>query len=307
MVDRASERLPSGPHAPARTGRRTGSARPRAILFDLDDTLIASHADPDAAWLDAVGCVAGRLGPFDAADVAAALSAASRAFWSDPADHRHWRFRVEEARIQVVARTFAELSRHGRPAPGAQVQLELAGHFSRIRNDRMRLFPGAHAVIDHFSERGVRLGLLTNGPGPEQRAKVDRFDLAHRFDLVQIEGDQGFGKPDDRAYRRALGALGVEPHEAWMVGDHLEWDVLGPQRNGMLGIWYDGHAAGLPDGARVVPDRIIRSLSELIEADDPRSAVCGVPTGPMSDGGSFKCPPWRGSSDSDVMHGEPRM
>ncbi len=259
-----------------RTGRwfddanpvQAGSARPKAILFDLDDTLIAAHADPDAAWLEATGHIAGRLGPFRAVDVAAALSAVSKRFWSDPVDHRHWRFRVEEARIRVVSLTFGELSRHGHPAPDMQVQVELAGHFSRIRHDRMRLFPETHAVLDRLRGMGMRLGLLTNGPGPEQRAKIDRFDLAHRFDLVQIEGEHGFGKPDDRAYRRALDALGVEPHETWMIGDHLEWDVLGPQRNGMRGIWYDIHAVGLADGTRVVPDRIVHSLSELIDVSD---------------------------------------
>ena len=276
MADRASERLTESQRSPVRTGRwvndanpvQAGTTWPKAILFDLDDTLIEAHADPDATWLEAAGRVAGRLGLFRTADVAAALSAASKTFWSDPAGHRYWRFRVEEARIQVVSLTFAELSRLGHPVPSAQVQIELAEHFSRIRHDRTRLFPDTHAVLDRLGAMGVRLGLLSNGPGLEQRAKVDRFDLAQRFDLVQIEGEHGFGKPDDRAYRRCLGRLDVEPHEAWMVGDHPEWDVLGPQRNGTRGILYDVHASGLPNDSRVLPDRIIRSLSELIEVNE---------------------------------------
>lgn len=244
---------------------RDASMWPKAILFDLDDTLIAAHCDPDAAWLEATNRVAERLGPLHAVDVAAALSAFSRSFWADPADHLHWRFRVEEARIRVVSQTFLQLSRRGHSAPDMQVQVELAGHFSRVRYDRMRLFPEAHAVIDRLRGEGVLLGLVTNGPGPEQRAKIDRFDLAHRFDVVQIEGEHGFGKPDDRAYQQALDSLGVVAGEAWMIGDHLEWDVLGPQRNGMRAIWYDVHATGLPQGTGVMPDGTIRFLSEMID------------------------------------------
>jgi len=49
-----------------------------------------------------------------------------------------------------------------------------------------------------------------------------------------------------------------------MLGDNLEWEIAAPQRLGIYAIWYDGYSAGLPPGCQVRPDRIIRSLPELL-------------------------------------------
>jgi putative hydrolase of the HAD superfamily len=74
----------------------------------------------------------------------------------------------------------------------------------------------------------------------------------------------GFGKPEDEAYHHAMAALGAEAHETWIVGDNLEWEVATPQRLGLTGVWVDGYGRGLPPDSRVRPDRIIRSLAELL-------------------------------------------
>ncbi len=59
-------------------------------------------------------------------------------------------------------------------------------------------------------------------------------------------------------------ALGVSATDTWMVGDNLEWEVVAPQRLGIFAIWIDVHGDGLPAGSAVRPDRIIRSLTELL-------------------------------------------
>jgi putative hydrolase of the HAD superfamily len=82
---------------------------------------------------------------------------------------------------------------------------------------------------------------------------------------VQIEGEAGFGKPQEQAYLHAMQALGVEAHETWMVGDNLEWEVAGPQRLGIYGIWHDHLGEGVPPGSSVTPDRIVRSIAELLD------------------------------------------
>jgi FMN phosphatase YigB (HAD superfamily) len=38
--------------------------------------------------------------------------------------------------------------------------------------------------------------------------------------------------------------LGVGPHETWMVGDNLEWEIVAPQRLGIYAIWHDGAGLG---------------------------------------------------------------
>ena len=80
-----------------------------------------------------------------------------------------------------------------------------------------------------------------------------RFALEHRFDHIQIEGEHGFGKPEERAYKHAMEVLEVGPQETWMVGDNLEWEILAPQRLGIYGIWHDAYRVGLPADSRSAP------------------------------------------------------
>ncbi|OWJ68771.1 HAD family hydrolase [Inquilinus limosus] len=237
---------------------------PRAILFDLDETLISAYGRPEAAWLAVAAELSEALAPWSPADIAAAVGAFARGFWAEAERHRIWRQRIGEARRVIVAGAFETLAATGRPAPAPDVLHRLADRFTAYRDEQMRLFPDAHAVVDGFRARGVRLALVTNGAAEVQRAKITRFDLAHRFDHIQIEGEHGFGKPEERAYRHALQALGVAPTEAWMVGDNLEWEVSAPQRLGIHAIWVDGAGDGLPAGSTIRPDRVIRAVAELL-------------------------------------------
>ncbi len=237
---------------------------PRAILFDLDDTIISAYSRPDAAWLVVVDEFASRLAPLPPVAVMEAVMAESRLSWEDPAWQTRWRMRLNEARRDIVVRAFRRLAAGGETVPSDEVAVALADRYSVYRQEQMHLFPRAHEVIDAWKARGVKLALVTNGAAEVQRAKIARFDLAHRFDHIQIEGEHDWGKPDLRAYRHALAALDADPAATWMVGDNLEWEIAAPQRLGIFAIWHDVLGEGLPAGTDIRPDRIIRSFAELM-------------------------------------------
>ena len=237
---------------------------PRAILFDLDDTILVAFGPSPSQWQRTIAAFADRLGAIEAAAVATAIQAASTELWADPARHKHWRHRIDEARRKIVADAFAELAAAGHPLPPRSVGDAMADAYNALHDEELAMFPDAHETLDRLKEFGVKLALITNGAAEPQRAKVVRFALEHRFDHIQIEGEHGFGKPEERAYTHAMEVLGVAPHETWMVGDNLEWEVVGPQRLGIHAIWHDGYGVGLPPGSPIKPDRIIRRLSELL-------------------------------------------
>ncbi|HVC54923.1 MAG TPA: HAD family hydrolase [Stellaceae bacterium] len=238
---------------------------PRAILLDLDDTIISAFGQSAGQWQRVVAEFADRLEPHPPADVIAAIDAFSRHLWADQDRHKDWRHRIGEARRHIVANGLAQLAAAGgHAAPPREVCDAIADRFNEIHDAELRMFPGAHETLDRLKEMGVKLALVTNGAAAPQRRKVERFALEHRFDHIQIEGEHGFGKPEEQAYRHALASLGVAARETWMVGDNLEWEVVAPQRLGIYAIWYDGYAAGLPPGTPVRPDRIICSLPELL-------------------------------------------
>jgi putative hydrolase of the HAD superfamily len=252
--------------APALDSRRArgdaGSvapAQPRAILVDLDDTILAAGQRP-AVLLQIAQEQASGLAPHAPAEIAARLEAALELFWSDPERHKIARFGIAEARRQVVRETFAALQ----PALGEAIADRFAERFTAVREAMTQCFPGALEGLQALRARGIKLALVTNGSSATQRAKIERFGLAAYFDHIQIEGEAGFGKPEEQAYCHAMAALGVEPHETWMVGDHLEWEVVAPQRLGLTAVWCDGFGRGLPPGAAVTPDHIVVSLAEIV-------------------------------------------
>lgn len=232
---------------------------PRAILFDLDDTLLDDSSNTDAAWQ--VACDEGASSLVDAQQLHAAIDRMRAWYWADPARHRVGRADLGAARRTIVRLALDEVA-PGLPQADAVAERVAAIH-DRLRNELRTLFPETIATLERLRGLDIRLALLTNGSARDQRAKLARFGLEPHFAYIHIEGEHEYGKPDERTYHHALLALGVQPHETWMVGDNLEWEVAAPQRLGIRGIWLDLTGAGLPPGSTVRPDRIIRSIAEL--------------------------------------------
>jgi putative hydrolase of the HAD superfamily len=237
---------------------------PRAMLIDMDDTILSAYARPELAWNAVAGEFAGELAPLPPEQVAAAIVESGRKFWAtaEPV----WRLKLTEARQEIVRGGFSALAAAGHGVLAGDLVRRLADRFNAYREEQMFVFPGAHDAIDAFKERGIKLALITNGAADTQRAKIERFALAHRFDHIQIEGEHGFGKPEEKAYLHAMETLGVTAPDTWMIGDNLEWEVEAPQRLGIYAIWIDVHGQGLPAESTIKPDRIIRSLAELLPA-----------------------------------------
>ena len=235
---------------------------PRAMLIDMDDTILSAYGRPEIAWNTIAAEFSNELAPLSSQQVAAAVLKSGRRFWTTA--EAAWRLKLAEARQLVVRDAFATLAAAGQPALPDGLAVRLADRLTAYRDEEMFMFPGAHDAIDALKALGIKLALVTNGAADTQRAKVERFALAHRFDHIQIEGEHGFGKPEERAYLHAMQALGVSAPDTWMIGDNLEWEIEVPQRLGIYAIWMDAHGDGLPADSHVKPDRIIRSLTELL-------------------------------------------
>jgi putative hydrolase of the HAD superfamily len=240
----------------------TTSPLPRAMLIDMDDTILSAYGRPEIAWNTIASEFSAEFGALPPHRVAASVLTFARSFWAtaEPV----WRLKLAEARRLTVKGGFAALAAEGHRQLTDDLAVRVADRFTTYREAEMFVFPGAHDAIDALKARGIKLALVTNGAADTQRAKVERFELAHRFDHIQIEGEHGFGKPEERAYLHAMETLGVTARDTWMIGDNLEWEVEVPQRLGIYAIWMDVHGDGLPAGSTVAPDRIIRSLTELL-------------------------------------------
>ena len=261
---------------------------PKAILLDLDGTILDSIGDPGRLWQQVCEEAAAHVPGLAPADLHAEIEHFRAWYWSDAERHRRGRLALDQARTEIVGlalRRLGVLNAAGSPETIEDERLatRIAAAFSARRDAALQPLPGAIETLHHLRALGIRLALLTNGDGAAQWRKIDRFALAPLFDCILVEGEVGVGKPDERIYRRALEQLGVVPADTWMVGDNLEWDVLGPQRLGIRGIWLDTGtpqapptrpSAGLLPPER--PDHTIHALSEVLALLPPAKTAFSV-------------------------------
>ena len=232
---------------------------PRALLFDLDDTIVRESAGDENLWAELCDAFAARAG-VEAQALHAAVLAARDWFWDDPAREKRGRLAMPWARRAVAEAAFRSLGLRNLAVAHA-----LGDAFTHTRSERMHFFPGARETLLELRARGHRLALLTNGGALPQREKIERFALAPLFEAILVEGELGFGKPDPRVFERALRVLDAAPHEALMTGNDLRSDVFGARRAGIRAVWVDHASEGVPESAPARPDRVVRAITELLQ------------------------------------------
>jgi HAD superfamily hydrolase (TIGR01549 family) len=90
---------------------------------------------------------------------------------------------------------------------------------------------------------GWRIGIVTNGPMPDQAAKAERLGLLPFIDAFCGSGELGVAKPDrrifDEAIVRCTGGRPLDQADRWMVGDAPVPDIGGARAVGLRTIWLD--------------------------------------------------------------------
>ena len=227
----------------------------RALLLDLDDTLVVEEPAAVAAFAATAGVAAERH-PLDPRQLALDARACARELWHEAevsAFGRRigisswealWcRYEGDDEDLRAM-RDWAPGFRHDTWRAALEHQGieddELAGElgerFGDERRARHETFEDAAPVLDAL--RGdYRLALVTNGASCLQREKFEASGLVDRFDAVVVSGELRSAKPDPAVYARALDAVGARPGDAVMVGDSLRNDVDGPIAAGLRGIW----------------------------------------------------------------------
>jgi putative hydrolase of the HAD superfamily len=236
---------------------------PKALLLDLDDTILDDSGSVTSAWWEVCEEAAARRSGLSAANLVEEIFRVRDWYWADPERHRVGRQNLRAASADIVNQALRSLG-----VENPALAHTIANAYRDRRDAAQGLFPGARETLAALVERGFPLALITNGAAASQRAKIERFDLAKYFQHVLIEGEFGAGKPDARVYHHALEMLGATAERTWMVGDNLEWEILAPSRLGLGTVWIDRHGNGVPSESPARPDFIIRSLEELLGLTD---------------------------------------
>ena len=211
--------------------------RLRAVLFDMDGTLVDTLPDIAAAinaTLDELG-----LAPLPKERIGVFIGKGPRVLATRVLD--------EQPTLTVDERI-------------ARIQPLLDGY---VRNYAPRIgreatvYPGVHEALAELSAAGYALGVVTNALQQLAEKVLARFDIARLMTIVLGGDGVTHGKPAPDPMWKACRALNVTPDETLMVGDS-ENDVLAARAAGcaILAVPY-GYNGGAPAeslGCDIVPD-----------------------------------------------------
>jgi HAD superfamily hydrolase (TIGR01549 family) len=224
------------------------------VLFDLDDTL---HDDTYAyhnAAEDVAREVAAEHG-IDALALKAAYIAEAEGFWH--------RLSPEDLHVKLSSLR-ASMWQSALDSVGigdaAELAQRSAERYNAYRGKYLTLFPGAVDLLRSLRERGIRLGIVTNGLSETHREKIALLQISEYFDAIFLSDEVGMVKPDPLLFAHACRTLDGAPAHAAMVGDRYDRDIRGALTAGLFTIWLNVRAEELPPGAKP-PDATCSSIA----------------------------------------------
>src|SRR5947208_2611133 len=107
----------------------------------------------------------------------------------------------------------------------------------------VQLASTTHALLETLRDRGLKLALVSNAIDPPDllHRDLERHGIAERIDFAVFSSEVGRRKPDPAIFRRALGAVAVEPQRALFVGDTVHTDIAGAKALGLTtcqALWF---------------------------------------------------------------------
>jgi HAD superfamily hydrolase (TIGR01509 family) len=115
---------------------------------------------------------------------------------------------------------------------------------------------GCAELIRWIDAEKIAIALITRNSARSVEIVLDRHDL--KIDVL-ITRDNGVFKPNPKPLLLACEKLGVEPSDAWMIGDG-QYDIEAALAAGCRAIWLS-HGRNRPFAAE--PWRVVRDLPEL--------------------------------------------
>ena len=185
-----------------------GKGQIKGVIFDLDDTLYSEKEYVKSGYKAVSDYLGGGY------------------------EEKLWQF--FEAGRPAIDELLKELGRENEKAEVLKVY--------RSHKPDIHLYPGVAEMIAELKEKGIKVGIITDGRPEGQRNKLETLGLD--IDDVIITDELGgiqFRKPCDIAFRILLTRWRINPADVVYVGDNPTKDFQAPQQLGMRCIYFRNH------------------------------------------------------------------
>jgi 5'-nucleotidase len=230
---------------------------PRAVLFDLDDTLF-DHLHSTCQGLQVVCQSYSR---FQEHPIDELLVNYMRLL-----DEVHLRvlegsLTIDEARRERFRRFFLLYGPETEDLP------RIVEHAARLHREAYQAsrqpVAGVVPLMEYLHGR-VKIAIVTNNLVTEQVEKLRHLKLDHLIDELITSEETGYIKPDPAIFHVALARIGCRTEEAVMIGDAWKSDVLGATRAGIRTIWFNRSGVACPEPDLAVEIRAFEPLEEIL-------------------------------------------
>ncbi len=212
----------------------------RALIFDLDGTLIDSKLDLIHA-------------------VNATLTEMGRATLSDEVISSY----IGHGAPMLMSRALGGVAKEDELARGLGYFLE---YYEAHKLDNTRLYPGVAETLGKLSEQKIAMAVLTNKPVKISVRILEELGIAKYFQATYGGNSFETKKPDPLGAKTILGEFRVNAGDSIMVGDS-EVDIQTARNANMIAAAVN-YGFGIHDRAQHPADIYLDRMSDLLEVVD---------------------------------------
>lgn len=204
----------------------------KGVIFDLDDTLYSEKQYIKSGYK--------KIGEF---------------LGREEAEEKLWEY--FEGGKQAVDEYLAEIGMKEKKSECLMVY--------RNQVPEIELYDGVKELIHELKQKGVKVGIITDGRTEGQKAKLKALGLDKMIDDIIITDELGgiqFRKPNDISFRIIQNRWRLSFEQIIYVGDNPNKDFQAPKQLGMRWVCYD-NKDGLYSQNRLQNNYTLKSLLDL--------------------------------------------
>ncbi len=230
----------------------------RALLLDLDDTLIKSNKMYNRALKHVTDYISKNLN-LDSKEVYnLVLDKQLIVQRSFPTVHtRHSRILIFRMALEQIVHKY-----------DISLLPKLEDMYWDYFLKNIEVYDGVKETLKKVKDAGIKIAIISDGGLGLRIRKAQSAGLLEYIDQVFASEEVIFEKPFGALFTLALSKLGVEPKNAIMLGNNYKNDIRGAQligiRAGMFDPPQDGNPTGQDNTLRVVPDFVINDFEGVL-------------------------------------------